>query len=396
MGLKSMKKKVVSWLKMKRITSRNIWVFGAWQGKLYGDNAKYLFEYLNEKKVNQKLVWLSYRPDIVREVRAKGYRAYSAFSLQGLYYSLRAGVAFCTEGPTDCSGYLSTHTKVIQLWHGMGIKRVGLNSGWFANGTFPGNIEKEKARYLSEDAQWYWMAASEEAVDKYAKAFLVPEDHFFITGQPKDDAFVRHSRQVPEYIQKIRDEMPGVKIAVYLPTHRNFGHTELNVDIMSFDVLQKVNGLLKAQNSMMIFKPHFHEFSKYASYSESFSNIYFATDPQKFGDVYEFLPYCDMLITDYSGIMFGYLSTGKPIIYFPYDLAEYGADYGDAGFCYDYQDITYGPICNTWEEVVEAVGKITPEDYADRRELQRQRFCPYYDGRNCERVYSSVLTLLDR
>lgn len=30
--------------------NKNIWVFGAWRGQLYADNAKYLFEYVTENK----------------------------------------------------------------------------------------------------------------------------------------------------------------------------------------------------------------------------------------------------------------------------------------------------------------------------------------------------------
>ena len=90
--------------------------------------------------------------------------------------------------------------------------------------------------------------------------------------------------------------------------------------------------------------------------------------------------------------MFGYLASGKPIIYFAYDYEKYVTE--DAGFCYDYKDITYGPICKTWEEVVEQASVITAEEYEEERTLQRKRFCPYSDGKSCERVYQQVLEIL--
>ena len=152
--------------------------------------------------------------------------------------------------------------------------------------------------------------------------------------------------------------------------------------------------MLEEKNIVMIFKPHFHEFEKYAGYEGTLGNIIFATDKEKFGDVYEFLPACDMMITDYSGIMFGYLASGKPIVYFPYDYDEYVN--GDAGFCYDYYDITYGPVCKTWEDVVNTLATITSEDYAELREKQRARFCPHADGKNCERVYQAVLDIMKK
>ena len=79
-------------------------------------------------------------------------------------------------------------------------------------------------------------------------------------------------------------------------------------------------------------------------------------------------------------------------MYFTYDYDEYIN--GDAGLCYDFNDITYGPVCKTWDEVVECLSTIKPEDYAELREKQRARFCPYSDGENCQRVYETTLKIL--
>jgi len=38
---------------------------------------------------------------------------------------------------------------------------------------------------------------------------------------------------------------------------------------------------------------------------------------------------------------------------------------------------------------------ITAEDYAEIREKQRARFCPYADGKNSERVYNAVIKILE-
>ena len=100
-----------------------------------------------------------------------------------------------------------------------------------------------------------------------------------------------------------------------------------------------------------------------------------------------------MMITDYSGIMFSYLASGKPIIYFPYDLDAYQK--GDMGFYYDYEDITYGPICKSWDAVIDNVASITAEDYAQQRDAMRTRFCPYHDGDSCRRIYEQVCRLLN-
>lgn len=368
--------------------NKNLWVFGAWSGELYSDNPKCLFEYVSLIKKDIKCVWISRSDSAVEQARKAGFEAYKELSIKGLWCSARANAAFCTEHSEDVSRFLNRKTKIVNLWHGMGIKAVGIESGWIKDKT-----EKEMSEYREycrdNYSKWYWMCASEEAKQKYMRSFEIPEEMFHITGQPKDDAF--SNLKSSPYIDEIRKEHPDAKIAVYLPTHRNFGKNSAIADETSIETLKVVNEKLAEKNIVMIFKPHFHEFKKYEGYTDNFSNIIFATDKEKFGDVYTFLPVCDMLITDYSGIMFGYLASGKPIIYFTYDYDEYVA--GDAGFCYDFDDITYGPNCKTWDEVIENMSTITKDDYKEVREKQRARFCPYHDGKNCERVYEQVKKL---
>jgi len=388
--MKKMIKKMVAWVIIKMSyfipKSDKIWLFGAWSGKLYGDNTRYVFEYLYTFAHPYKLIWLSESREVVSKIKEKGYCVYYSKSLKGLWYAARGGVAFCTEGPYDISPFVNKKTKIIQLWHGMGIKSVGADSNWYKDDP----KMKKKIKKNNEHAG-YWMAASEESKQKYMRSFGVPAENFTITGQPKDDILAVEKENV--YITEIRHAHPGAKIAVYLPTHRNFGKKGDINDVMRPQSLEKVNEKLAEKNIVMIFKPHFHEFAKYAGYEGTMGNIVFATDKEKFGDVYEFLPACDMMITDYSGIMFGYLASGKPIIYFTYDYDEYVS--GDAGFCYNFDDITYGPNCKTWDEVIEAMATITAEDYAEIREKQRARFCPYADGKNSERVYNAVIKILE-
>ena len=387
MGIKSKIKraifavlKLISYIIPK---SKRIWLFGAWGGELYADNTKYLFEYLHTINTRCKLVWISKNNSEIEKIREKGFLAYNRRSIKGLWYIARGKVAFCTEGTKDISYQLNKKTKIIQLWHGMGIKSVGKESGWYKNGLNANALKKNHAK-------WYWLCASEEAKFKYMNSFDVPKEKFYITGQPKDDAFVNIKQS--GYINELRKNYPNARIAVYLPTHRNFGKSDEINDIMSIESFEKLNKRLASENIVMIFKPHFHEFKKYKGYETSFSNIIFAIDKEKFGDVYEFLPCCDIMITDYSGIMFGYLASGKPIVYFTYDYDEYVSN--DAGFCYDFNDITYGPVCKTWDEVVECLSTIKSEDYAELREKQRARFCPYSDGENCQRVYETTLKIL--
>ena len=362
-----------------------LWVFGAWKGKLYADNAKYMFEYVNREHPQIRAVWIARDRAVVREVRAKGYQSYANHSLMGIFLCLRAGVALMTEDTHDISKVLISGSKMIQLWHGMGIKDV--------RKFVQPDISRARAHYLKYAHPYerqYWMTACRDAAEKYARAFGVPPEQMFITGQPKDDNFVVCGKNA--MVEEIRARHPGATIYVYLPTHRNFGQGDVCKEL-TYEAFARLNTLLREKQIVMIFKPHTHEFAHYRGKTHSLSNIVFATDPEAYGDVYAFLPMCDGLITDYSGVMLGYLTGRKPIVYVPFDMDEYLLN--DAGFCFRYEEVTAGPICKTWEEVVRAIDAIRAEDtYKQRREELRKRFSPYNDGRNCQRVYQEIQSIL--
>ena len=50
---------------------KNLWLFGAWQARLYADNSKYLFEYINSNHQEINAVWLTREKSVVAEVRAR-------------------------------------------------------------------------------------------------------------------------------------------------------------------------------------------------------------------------------------------------------------------------------------------------------------------------------------
>lgn len=363
---------------------KGLWVFGAWKGYLYGDNSKYLFEYINRNCLDINAIWITKVESIVNQVKDKGFKAYNIKSLMAKWIVLRAEVVFETEGNLDVNSWLIRGSKIIQLWHGMGIKDV---QKWKINTFKINKYAFESLLYAHRDD--YWMMACDEAVKKYSKVYDISSDRVFITGQPKDDSFINGNSN--SFVEKIRKENPNCKVIAYLPTHRNFGKQSPD-DTLSYNSLLKVNHYLEQNNFIMIFKPHFHELSNFYDNKNELSNIVIAIDNIIFGDIYEILPSCDLLLTDYSGIMLGYLSSGKPIIYFPYDFDEYSKI--DAGLCYEYSEVTAGPICYTWDEVmVELSIVFTQDNYKDEREVLRQRFSPFNDGKNCERVYHEVKKL---
>ena len=172
-----------------------------------------------------------------------------------------------------------------------------------------------------------------------------------------------------------------------MPTHRNFG-TE--GQMFGERELKYVDELLKDNQIVMVFKPHFHELKNYLGVEGELTNIILAKNEEKYSDVYSYLADFDLLISDYSSVINDFTCAKKPIVLFPYDLEIFRNT--DAGLFESYEGMPIGPFCYTWGEVLQNVVMLLKEDtWKERREAYRRIYHPYDDGNNAKRVCKVIL-----
>src|SRR5213075_1098861 len=79
----------------------------------------------------------------------------------------------------------------------------------------------------------------------------------------------------------------------------------------------------------------------------------FARNVTAYPDIAELFLITDVLITDYSSVMFDFAVTGRPMLFFTYDL-EFYRDHL-RGFYFDFEAEAPGPLLSTSAEIVAAV-----------------------------------------
>ncbi|MDN4615862.1 glycosyltransferase [Leifsonia sp. F6_8S_P_1B] len=100
----------------------------------------------------------------------------------------------------------------------------------------------------------------------------------------------------------------------------------------------------------------------------------------------------DLLISDYSSIFFDFLQTGRPILFFTPDLADYA---GTRGLYFEPEEWP-GPTFASALELGDAIAAIAadddrvPESHRDRYLSMQRRFTPYEDGAASARVVDIV------
>ena len=194
---------VLHWISSFVNKDDKIWAFGATRGKAYGGNSRYLYEYLYENEKSIRPVWLTKNIDIVRELRNMNKECYHFYSFQGLRMMMRASIACITNGGLFgdipyCA--MSSKTKLIQLWHGSPIKKIGRDDPLFCNRK---SLYSEIRKILGEWFKFvnychnpdFFIATSKEVQNIFHKAYGIKIENLPILGNPRDDVFYKKKRK---------------------------------------------------------------------------------------------------------------------------------------------------------------------------------------------------------
>ena len=114
-------------------------------------------------------------------------------------------------------------------------------------------------------------------------------------------------------------------------------------------------------------------------------------DVSRHPDVAELYLAADAMVTDYSSTMFDFAVTGKPLLFYTYDLERYRDEV--RGFYFDLAADPPGPLVRTPPELVERLRHLDPirNEYAGAYARFRQRYCHLDDGRATERFLEHLV-----
>ena len=115
-------------------------------------------------------------------------------------------------------------------------------------------------------------------------------------------------------------------------------------------------------------------------------------------DPYVFLEVADVLVTDYSSIYFDFLLTGRPIVFFNYDLNEYLRDSREMYF--DYEAFTPGQKAVDQEALEKALlnacclDERIEQQYKGQREKMADRMFQDRNGLASQRLTRDILKVV--
>ena len=106
-------------------------------------------------------------------------------------------------------------------------------------------------------------------------------------------------------------------------------------------------------------------------------------------DVQDLLRRCELLITDYSSVLFDAAYMGKAILFFQFDKDRFETEHYSKSLL-DYSE--FGEVCTTREALLDALSAAITEKARDRDD--RRDCFKYHDRHNCDRVFEAIRELL--
>ena len=281
--------------------------------------------------------------------------------------------------PSIHTFHLKDDVSLIQLWHAVGafktfgFSRIGKDGG-------PQQFSPNHRSYNRA------IVSSKEIRKFYAEGFGLSNEKVVATGIPRTDVFFDegYRKKIESSFYRDYPHLVDKKIILFAPTFRGNGKQGAHYPMDLFNLNQIYEAI--GEEYVVIVKHHPFVTEK-MRIPQEYKN--FILDLSKNSEINDLLFISDLVITDYSSVIFESSLLNVPMLFYAYDLEEY-IDSRD--FYYEYETFVPGKIVFNQEQVINA---ILNEDFETEKISKfKNRFFDDLDGKSTERVVDMICNLL--
>ncbi|WP_243227534.1 CDP-glycerol glycerophosphotransferase family protein [Microbacterium sp. CIAB417] len=377
--------------------ARGRWVFGSAAGIADGGLALW-----NETVARgHRAVWLIRTDAQARDAAARGIPHVRADSLRGLWLTARAEVVVVTHGFGDVNRYAVSGSYLVQLWHGIPLKRIGIDSPETLRSSFLPSSRLVRCllalMYRGATRRIRLLPAASHLVrGRLESAFSLDDSRVPVVGEPRVDVLSRGTaaerresarRQLDALLGPLADD----RLVLYAPTWRD---GDDDPAIPTAADWERITSLLDEYSARLIVRPHPLGAGEYAPPAGAQRVHLLGSD--RLADVTPVLAGMDLLVTDYSSLAYDSSLVPLPVVYFAPDVDDYARR---RGFYGTYADVAGADVAVDWKETLAQIAAVFSDDDEHRARLERARRLDaavhaHRDGRNAERVYRAIMAAI--
>ena len=326
---------------------KNKAVFTSFSGKSYSDNTKALSEELHKIRPDTEIVWMFQQPEEKKNIVPSYVRCINIKDRKKYFAELATAAVYADNFALT---YLPKSKKqmFIQLWHGdKGFKKI-----------LHDTPHAPKTRILNEQIPGYCdlcVAGSACGEMVFRSAFRY-KGEILMEGTPRNDVLLK---PVEEIKVKIRNQLglnANEKVLLYAPTFRSEqAENKTAQPMQSISISATLDALEKKEGCRWICLLRAHPAVIGLCNKGADSRI---RDVSEYEDMVDLLQISDMLITDYSSCAGDFALTGRPIVLYQADIAQYLEK--DRSMYFDMKDSPFF-VAKSQQELEGWICRLTPE-----------------------------------
>ena len=295
------------------------------------------------------------------------------------YYKYLAKSAVVVNNTIFPIWYLRDETFYLQTWHGTPYKKMhwDIDLEYFKDG-------KTTPHFYVKSTGWSTLLSPNHYSSEKFRSCFRYTGKILESGYPANDIFYDKEKyeskrnEIREKLNISRDSL----VYLYAPTWRNNRDNYLRPTIFKFDLMFDLDKFMDnaPDNSVLLIRiHHMSELNELDNVAENVINV---TD---WDDALELMCASDILITDYSSIVFDWYCSKKPVIYFVPDLEKY--ENFIKGVYFDIRKVNCGVLCRSEEELYENLDVRDAPFYDEFYE----EFCSIHDGKSTDNVIKYIM-----
>ncbi|NGT72986.1 glycerophosphotransferase [Clostridium perfringens] len=347
--------------------------FYSYYGSQYGCNPKYISEYITKNLPGKfDLVWAFSSLELNGNI--DGVRKVRVISLRYIYELCTSKIIITNFRTTDT--FIKRKDQYyIQTWHSsLRLKQIEKDT----ESTLP----KDYVKMAKEDSKKIDLLLSgcKYSSDIFKRAFWY-QGEIFEHGTPRNDIFLKNNIVENKKIRCKLNINEDKKIILYAPTFRKNN----KLDVYNIDYSLILNTLRNKFDNEWIFlvklHPHLISKSKYLALGEG------VIDVTSYDDIQELLMVSDILISDYSSLMFDFALSEKPCFLYVPDIDEYIK--ADRKLYFNINELPFIAVKNN-DELKSAIEDLNLKSYRENLSKFLKKIGSFEDGRCCENLLKRI------
>ncbi|HEY2949975.1 MAG TPA: bifunctional glycosyltransferase family 2 protein/CDP-glycerol:glycerophosphate glycerophosphotransferase [Micromonosporaceae bacterium] len=364
---------------MRRQPLHDAVLFNSFTGRQYSDSPRAIHEELVARGIPLDHLW------VVRDGQVALPESASPVRLSGAdWYDAFATCRYIVTNQHLPEWFRRREGQVVvQTWHGTPLKRIAhdIADVRFADLTYLSRLDEEVPN-------WSLLLSPNRFSTPILRSAFRFDGEILESGYPRNDVLCRDTSKVAKEVRERLALPADKKIVLYAPTWRDdeyYGPGRYKISLQ-LDV-DRARRSLGADHVILV-RAHPNVVDEIPQAGGGF-----VWDVSTYPDIADLLAAADILVTDYSSVMFDFASTGRPMLFFTYDLEHYRDRL--RGFYVDFEAEAPGPLLATSEEVVDAIRDIDAvvDRYREAYRTFAARACDLDDGHATARVVDRMLEL---